>query len=161
MSSPFRSLSDPERRTVTIWTDGVCRPNPGAGGWAAVLINEAGGRKEIYGAERCTTNNRMDLTAACAALELVRKPSRILVTLDCDYVSRSARERLSVWKANGWLTEKRKPVENQALWVRLSAAAEPHEVMWKWISCHAHDDMSMRVGALASEAHRSLISAGA
>ena len=104
--------------TVEIYTDGACRGNPGPGGWAA-LLSVDGQEKEISGAEALTTNNRMELTAVIRALEALRRPVRVRVYTDSQYVRRGITEWLAQWKKRGWLTADRKPVKNQDLWERL------------------------------------------
>lgn len=138
---------------VEIYTDGACLGNPGPGGWAAVL-KSGRHRREISGGEPATTNNRMELTAAIAALETLRRPCRVVLHTDSRYVKQGITEWLPRWQANGWRTAARRPVENRALWERLVAAAEPHEVRWEWVRGHVGVVDNERADALARAAAR-------
>ena len=114
---------------VLIYTDGACRGNPGPGGWGAILIS--GGReKEICGGELATTNNRMELTAACEALEALNKPCKVELHTDSQYVKTGISEWLRIWKARGWKTTTKGEVKNVDLWQRLDAANQRHPVTW-------------------------------
>lgn len=146
---------DPEedqRRLIEIWTDGSCRPNPGPGGWAAILRNAEGRTREVSGREADTTNNRMELRAAIAGLEALKRPARVTVYADSEYVVRGMTLWLPRWKRCRWRTAKGKPVVNADLWGRLAAAAEGHEVAWRWTQGHAGDPMNARADALANAA---------
>jgi ribonuclease HI len=133
---------------VEIYTDGACRGNPGAGGWAALLTRGAQ-EKELYGAEPHTTNNRMELTAVIRALEALKRPVEVRVYTDSEYVRRGVTEWLDAWKARGWRTADRKPVKNQDLWQRLDELIAPHRIEWHWVPGHAGNE---RVDRLANEA---------
>jgi ribonuclease HI len=141
-----------DKPTVRIYTDGSCAPNPGPGGWAAVLL--AGGhRKELSGADRDTTNNRMELTAALEALRALRVPSVVVLHTDSQYL-RNAFEKgwLSKWQRTGWRTADGKPVQNEDLWRDLVVAAKVHEVRWEWVRGHASDVENNRCDELANQA---------
>ncbi|MGA9027303.1 MAG: ribonuclease HI [Steroidobacteraceae bacterium] len=134
---------------VDIYTDGACRGNPGPGGWAALLI--AGEvRKEIFGAEAATTNNRMELMAAIAGLGELKRRCKVRLHTDSKYVLQGITEWLPGWKARGWRTAARQPVKNQDLWERLDAAAAAQEVSWKWVKGHAGDAGNEHVDSLAN-----------
>ena len=134
---------------VTIYTDGACNGNPGPGGWGAILINGAH-RKELHGGERLTTNNRMELMGAIAALEALTKPCRVDLHTDSQYVRKGMLEWMAGWKARGWRTADKSPVKNVDLWQRLDAARQRHEVKWHWVKGHAGDPLNERADALAN-----------
>ena len=138
---------------VEIFTDGACLGNPGAGGWAAVL-KSGRHRREISGGDPATTNNRMELMGAIRGLEALRRPCRVVLYTDSRYVKQGITEWIPRWQANGWRTASRKPVENRALWERLLAAAEPHDVHWKWVRGHAGVPENERADDLARDAAR-------
>lgn len=120
---------------VEIYTDGACRGNPGPGGWGAVL--RYGGReKSLHGSAAQTTNNRMELTAAIQALESLKRPCRVVLTTDSQYLRRGIIEWLPNWKRRGWRTAERKPVKNADLWQRLDTLAARHEIDWQWVRGH-------------------------
>jgi ribonuclease HI len=134
---------------VEIWTDGACLGNPGPGGHAAILRSGARER-EVVGGELETTNNRMELLAAITALEALKRPSKVKVVSDSEYVIKGITEWIDAWRAKGW-----KKVKNRDLWERLAAAVEPHEVEWEWVRGHSGDVMNERVDELAvAEAER-------
>lgn len=125
----------PVKRTVEIYTDGGCDPNPGVGGWAAVLrYNDH--RKELSGGEARSTNNRMELTAAIAALEALKRPCRVILHTDSEYVKKGVTEWLPDWKRRGW-RRKGGPILNLDLWRRLDEAAQRHDIEWCWVPGHA------------------------
>jgi ribonuclease HI len=135
---------------VDIWTDGACSGNPGPGGWGAILV--AGERrKEIHGGEADTTNNRMELMAAIMALEALKKPCRVRMHVDSQYVRQGITGWIHGWKKNGWRTADRKPVKNAELWQRLDAARARHEIEWLWVKGHAGDPENERADELARE----------
>jgi ribonuclease HI len=135
---------------VEIYTDGACSGNPGPGGWGAVL--RYGSRvKEIRGGERSgTTNNRMELMAAIAALEGLSRPATVRLHTDSSYLRNGVTSWLPNWKRNGWKTSDKKPVKNADLWERLDAAAKRHQVTWLWVKGHAGDPGNERADALAN-----------
>jgi len=136
---------------VEAFTDGGCRGNPGPGGWGAVLrYNDT--EKELSGSERHTTNNRMELMAAIAALEALKRPCRVVVTTDSTYVKQGITQWIARWRRNGWRTAGRKPVKNVDLWQRLDEAAARHQVEWRWVKGHAGHPGNERADALANRA---------
>ncbi len=139
-----------KRPHVLIFTDGACSGNPGPGGWGAILISGAH-RKEISGGEASSTNNRMELMAAIAALEALKRASDVELTTDSVYVRDGITKWIHGWKRNGWRTADKKPVKNAELWQRLEAAARRHEVTWHWIKGHAGHVENERADALARE----------
>lgn len=136
---------------VTIYTDGACRGNPGPGGWGALLLS--GGRERtLKGAERETTNNRMELTAAVQALNALTRSCDVALYTDSEYLRRGISEWLPGWKTRGWKTADKKPVKNVDLWQVLDQAAARHSVAWHWVRGHAGDPGNERADRLANEA---------
>ncbi len=135
--------------TVTIYTDGACKVKSGHGGWGAVLSYK-GMTKEICGAERDTTNNRMELMGAIMALEAILSPSKVLLHSDSTYVIKGISEWLPGWKKRGWMTASKEPVKNVDLWQRLDAAKEKHQIEWKWVKGHAGNRGNERADELAN-----------
>lgn len=134
--------------TVTIYTDGACSGNPGPGGWGAILI-WGGHRKEIYGGEANTTNNRMELMAAISALEALKKGMPVDLFTDSQYVRNGITAWIHGWKRNGWKTADKKPVKNAELWQRLDGALARHKVEWHWVKGHAGHPENERADELA------------
>ena len=135
---------------VEVFTDGACLGNPGPGGWAALL--RAGTReKALVGAEAMTTNNRMELMAAIAGIEALKRACAVDLTTDSQYVRRGVEEWMPRWKANGWKTSDKQPVKNRDLWERLDAALASHDVRWHWVKGHAGHDENERADQLARE----------
>jgi ribonuclease HI len=140
---------------VDIWTDGACSGNPGPGGWGVILV--AGEhRKELFGGEAETTNNRMELMAAISALEALKKPCDVTLHIDSQYVRQGITQWIHGWKKNGWKTADKKPVKNAELWQRLEAAASRHRIDWQWVKGHAGDPMNERADELAREGVKSV-----
>jgi ribonuclease HI len=137
--------------TVEIFTDGACSGNPGPGGWGAIL-RYRGTEREISGADPATTNNRMELFAAIAALEALTRPCAVKVYTDSQYLRDGITKWLPLWKARQWRTADKKPVKNVDLWQRLDTAAAPHRVEWHWVRGHAGHPENMRADALARAA---------
>jgi len=136
------------RKKVTIHTDGACEGNPGPGGWAAVL--EHGGRtKELAGGVPATTNNRMELQAAIAALNALKEPCEVQMFTDSEYLRDGVTEWLAAWKVRGWRTVDKKPVKNEDLWRQLDEAAARHHVHWQWLKGHAGHRQNERCDQLA------------
>lgn len=135
------------------WTDGACSGNPGPGGWGVLLRAMEGGQvvkqRELQGGEAATTNNRMELMAAIAALEALSRGTAITITTDSAYVKNGVTAWIHGWKRNGWRTADRKPVKNADLWQRLDAAAARHDVTWRWIKGHAGHAENERADELA------------
>jgi ribonuclease HI len=134
--------------TVEIFTDGACRGNPGPGGWAA-LLRCKGVKKSLSGGEPATTNNRMEIMAAIMALEALKRPCRVIITTDSQYLMKGITEWLKNWKRRGWLTAEKKPVKNVDLWKRLDQAASRHEVEWQWVRGHNNHHENEIADALA------------
>jgi ribonuclease HI len=137
--------------TVIAYADGACRGNPGPGGWG-VLLEEGGATRELAGAEPATTNNRMELMAAIAALEALPAARPVTLYTDSQYVQLGITQWLAQWKRRNWKTADRKPVKNQDLWQRLELAAARHQVDWRWVKGHSGDPGNERVDALANQA---------
>jgi ribonuclease HI len=135
--------------TVIIYTDGACRGNPGPGGWG-VILDYKGKIKELYGAEKHTTNNRMELMAAIQALETLTKPCSVRLNSDSSYVLKGITDWMPNWKKRGWLTAAKTPVKNEDLWRRLDAVIAKHKVEWKWVKGHSGDTGNDRADALAN-----------
>ena len=139
---------------VTIYTDGGASPNPGLGGWAAVLRSPAhDAERELWGAEADTTNNRMELTAAIRALRALKRPCRVDLHTDSTYL-RNAFEQgwLMRWSKHGWRTASKEPVQNRDLWEELWNLTRVHAVSWHWVKGHADDALNNRCDALVRRA---------
>ena len=134
---------------VVIYSDGACKGNPGPGGWGALLLSGSR-KKELWGGEPLTTNNRMELTAAIMALEALNRPCRVELHTDSKYVMQGITEWLPGWKARGWKTADKNPVKNDDLWRRLDEARRRHEVKWKWVKGHAGHALNEHADALAN-----------
>lgn len=128
---------------VTIYTDGGCEPNPGTGGWAAVLLTPDGER-ELSGGERATTNNRMELTAAIRALESLSERHTVELFTDSEYLQKG----ITLWIHN-WIRKNWKDVKNPDLWQRLHAATQRHDIHWRWVKGHAGHRYNERCDQLA------------
>ncbi len=137
--------------TIEIFTDGACSGNPGPGGWGAIL-RHGETVKELSGGAPDTTNNRMELMAAIAALEALKRPSEAALTTDSVYVRDGITKWLHNWKRNGWKTAAKKPVKNEDLWRRLDAAQAPHRIDWHWIKGHNGHAENERCDELARAA---------
>jgi ribonuclease HI len=149
------TLTDTAAEAVEIWTDGGCKPNPGPGGWAAVL-RFRGTERELSGGEAATTNNRMELTAAAEALEALKRPCRVVLHTDSQYVRNGITRWHTGWVRKNWRNAAGDPVANMDLWKRLLAAEKPHQVDWRWVRGHSGDIMNERVDVLATAARRAL-----
>jgi ribonuclease HI len=136
---------------VELFTDGACLGNPGPGGWGA-LLRMGARERELSGGEADTTNNRMELMAAIAGLEALKRACEVVVTTDSQYVKRGVEEWMARWQANGWKTSDRKPVKNRDLWERLGAALASHDVRWHWVRGHDGHAENERVDQLARDA---------
>ena len=143
-------MSSPE---VEIFTDGACSGNPGPGGWGAILrVKKADGgnrERELSGGEPATTNNRMELMAAIMGLEALKRPCRVRLFTDSNYVRDGVTKWIHGWKKNGWRTADKKPVKNVELWQRLDAARAPHQVDWIWVKGHSGHPENERADELA------------
>lgn len=144
---------------VEIYTDGACRNNPGPGGWG-VILRYAGMTKELSGAERDTTNNRMELLAAIMGLASLKRKSKVVITTDSQYVQRGMTEWMPNWKAKGRLTAEKNAVKNVDLWQRLDALTQQHEVQWCWVKAHNGHPENERVDELARKAIDQLLEQG-
>ena len=133
---------------VEIHTDGACKGNPGPGGWG-VLMRSGEHVRELFGGELETTNNRMELTAVIEAFLALKRPCKITLYLDSEYVRKGITEWIHGWKRNGWRTAGKDPVKNVELWQRLDAAQARHKVIWRWIKGHAGHAENERADALA------------
>ncbi len=123
-------------KTVEIFTDGACRGNPGPGGWGALLRYD-GKEKSLHGAEKNTTNNRMELMAAIKALESLKRPCKVILMTDSKYVMNGITSWLANWKRNGWKTAAKRPVKNADLWQQLDLEVQKHDIEWQWIKGHS------------------------
>ncbi len=139
---------------VMVFTDGSCLRNPGGpGGWAA-LIRHRGKESHLTGAERSTTNNRMEMMAPIAALESLGEATLVRIYSDSKYVIRGATRWVAAWKRSGWVTAQGHPVKNKDLWERLDAAAAPHHVTWSWVKGHSGHRENELVDLMAKKAMR-------
>lgn len=140
---------------VEIFTDGACSGNPGPGGWGVVLRSK-NTEKELSGAEKDTTNNRMEMMAVIAGLEALKRACRVSITTDSQYVMKGMTEWLPGWKARNWRTASKQPVKNADLWQRLEKAVQPHQVEWQWVRGHNGHAENERADQLAVAARETL-----
>ena len=140
----------PAPKAVDIFTDGACSGNPGPGGWGAIL-RFGTVETELYGGEPATTNNRMELMAAIQALEALKRPVKVRLYTDSEYVKNGITKWIYGWKAKGWKTADNKPVKNEDLWKRLDAAKQQHEIEFHWVRGHAGHPENERADALARQ----------
>jgi ribonuclease HI len=144
-------------KQVQLITDGACLGNPGKGGWACILrFGEH--KREVFGSEPHTTNNRMELTAAIEGLRLLKESCSIEVVTDSNYLKNGITTWIHGWKRNGWKTSDKKPVVNQDLWMELDGLAANHKLKWEWTKGHASHEDNNRCDELASQAAREQIS---
>ena len=122
--------------SISIFTDGACRGNPGPGGWGVLILLE-GEEIFLYGGENSTTNNQMEMMAAIKALEYFREKKSIELVTDSNYLKDGIEKWIHGWKKNGWKTSAKKPVKNQELWMKIDALNHFHEVKWKWVKGHS------------------------
>ncbi len=141
---------------VEIWTDGGCKPNPGPGGWAAVMRFK-GVERELSGADAATTNTRMELTAATMALETLKRPCRVVLHTDSEYLKNGVTRWHQGWVRRNWRNSAGDPVANMDLWRRLLDAAKAHEIEWRWVRGHSGNPMNDRVDRLATEARENAL----
>ena len=134
---------------IQIFTDGACRGNPGPGGWG-VILRSGSYEKELFGGEQSTTNNRMELRAAIEGLAALKRPSRVTVTTDSQYVRQGITQWIEGWKRNQWRTSAKKPVKNQDLWQLLDELTSRHEVTWEWVKGHSGHPDNELADALAN-----------
>ena len=135
---------------VTIYTDGACKGNPGPGGWGAWL-SSGGHEKEMFGGEKLTTNNRMEMTAVIESLASLKRQCRVAIYTDSSYVKDGITTWIHNWKKRGWRTADNKPVKNAELWQKLDALVQQHQVSWHWVKGHAGDPGNERADALANK----------
>ena len=140
---------------VEIWTDGGCRPNPGPGGWSAILVFK-GATRELSGGETETTNNRMELTAAAEALEALKRPCKVVLNPDSEYLKNGITRWHTGWVRKNWRNAAGDPVKNMDLWRRILEAAKPHEIDWRWVKGHSGNPMNDRADELATAAREKL-----
>jgi ribonuclease HI len=140
-------------KKIQLITDGACLGNPGPGGWACIL-RFGDKKKEIFGSEPQTTNNRMELTAAMEGLRALKEPCDVEVVTDSQYVKNGITQWIHGWKRNGWKTASKKPVVNQDLWTELDRLASKHKLAWTWTKGHADHDDNNRCDELATRAAR-------
>lgn len=138
-----------DSKVVEIYTDGACKGNPGVGGWGA-LLRCAGHEREIFGGEKLTTNNRMELLAAIRALESLKRPCKVHLHTDSQYVQKGISQWLDSWKLRNWRTSNRKPVKNEDLWRLLDSLAQQHEIEWCWVRGHSGHVDNDRADQLAN-----------
>jgi ribonuclease HI len=141
---------------VEIFTDGACSGNPGPGGWGTIL-RAKGTEKELSGAEKDTTNNRMEMMAVIVGLEALQRACQVKITTDSQYVMKGMMEWLPGWKKRNWVTAGKKPVKNVDLWQRLEKAAQGHELEWEWVRGHQGHVENERADQLAVAARESLV----
>jgi len=134
---------------IEIFTDGACRGNPGSGGWG-VILRAGSHQKELFGGEQSTTNNRMELRAAIEGLAALKRPSRVTVTTDSQYVRQGITQWIEGWKRNQWRTSAKKPVKNQDLWQMLDELTRRHDVSWEWVKGHSGHPDNELADALAN-----------
>ncbi|MBM3358453.1 MAG: ribonuclease HI [Betaproteobacteria bacterium] len=137
------------KEIVEIYTDGACKGNPGVGGWG-VLLKYGQTKREVYGGEPHTTNNRMELTAVIRAIEALRRRCKVRLHTDSQYVQQGISAWIKDWKKRGWRTADKKPVKNEDLWRRLDELAEKHEIEWIWVRGHTGDPDNERADELAN-----------
>ena len=141
-------MSTTDAKVVEIYTDGACKGNPGVGGWGA-LLRYAGHEREIFGGEQLTTNNRMELLAAIRALESLKRPCKVHLHTDSQYVQKGISEWIHNWKRRGWKTANKEPVKNADLWRELDQLASQQKVEWIWVKGHAGHIENERADVLA------------
>ncbi len=137
-------------KNITIYTDGACKGNPGAGGWGALLQME-GNSRELCGGEKNTTNNRMEMTAVIQGLRALTEPCQVKLYTDSSYVQKGISEWIHGWKRNGWKTAAKQPVKNVDLWQQLDALAAQHSIEWLWVRGHNGDPGNERADQLANQ----------
>ncbi len=137
-------------KVVEIWTDGACKGNPGWGGWGA-LLRQGLHEKAVFGGEPDTTNNRMEIMSVIQALKLLKRPCKVIVHTDSQYVQKGMSEWVDNWKRRGWRTADKKPVKNADLWQELDRLVQQHDISWRWVRGHAGDPGNERADELANQ----------
>jgi ribonuclease HI len=140
---------DRSKKIVEIYTDGACKGNPGIGGWGA-LLRYGDHEREIFGGEKLTTNNRMELLAAIRALEALRHPCKVQLHTDSQYVQKGISQWMEGWKIRNWQTSGKKPVKNEDLWKLLDELAQQHDIEWYWVRGHSGHSDNERADQLAN-----------
>lgn len=142
---------------VQLITDGACCGNPGKGGWACILrFGEH--KREIYGCDPHTTNNRMEITAAIEGMKRLKEPCSVEIITDSEYLKNGITKWIQGWKRNGWMSREKQPVKNQDLWKALDELVNAHKAQWKWTKGHASHEDNNRCDELATRAAREQIS---
>jgi ribonuclease HI len=149
MTQSTKSGADAPASTITIYTDGACKGNPGPGGWGA-WMQYGEHEKELWGGEKQTTNNRMELTAVIQALSSLKRRCHVILYTDSEYVRNGITTWIHGWKKRGWLTADKKPVKNVELWQELEAQSLKHHIDWRWVKGHAGDPGNERADMLAN-----------
>ena len=137
-------------KTVSLYTDGACKGNPGKGGWG-VLMRYGSHEKELFGGEAHTTNNRMELTAIIQGLAALKRPCAVVIYTDSQYVKNGMEQWIHGWKKNGWKTASKQPVKSEDLWRQLDRLAAQHQIQWQWVRGHAVHTENERADALANQ----------
>ena len=152
MTEPLSPTPNSPPPHIVIYTDGACKGNPGPGGWGAVLANGST-EKELFGGELGTTNNRMEMMAVIEALSALKRPCKVTLYLDSEYVRKGITEWIHGWKARNWRTAAKAPVKNVDLWQRLDAlvSSSGHTIDWRWVKGHAGDPGNERADMLANK----------
>jgi ribonuclease HI len=147
-----KSVSDSNEplEKVALFSDGACSGNPGPGGWG-VILRFRGVEKELFGGERETTNNRMEMMAIIQGLEALKRPVAVDIFTDSKYVIDGITKYMPTWKKNSWRTADKKPVKNIDLWERMLAAMKPHQLSWNWVKGHNGHPENERADALARD----------
>lgn len=136
-------------QSVDMWTDGACKGNPGPGGWG-VLMRWGDAERELFGGERLTTNNRMELTAVIEGLRALTRPVPVTLHVDSQYVMNGVTSWMAGWKRNGWRTADKKDVKNKDLWQALDEEIARHQIRWVWVKGHAGDPGNEKADELAN-----------
>ena len=144
------------KKQVQLITDGACLGNPGKGGWACIL-RYGKHKRELFGCEPHTTNNRMELTAAIEGLKRLKESCTVEIVTDSNYLKNGITQWIHGWKRNGWKTAEKKPVVNQDLWVLLDELVTSHQMQWTWTKGHASHEDNNRCDELASRAAKEQI----
>jgi ribonuclease HI len=142
---------------VQLITDGACLGNPGKGGWACIL-RYGEHKRELYGCEPYTTNNRMELTAAIEGLKRLKESCSVEIITDSEYLKNGITKWIQEWKRNGWQNKEKQPIKNQDLWMALDQLVSTHQTQWKWTKGHASHEDNNRCDELATRAAREQIS---
>ncbi|MCW8932077.1 MAG: ribonuclease HI [Gammaproteobacteria bacterium] len=139
-----------KKNKIYIYTDGACKGNPGIGGWGAYMVYKDT-KKEFFGGEKETTNNRMEMTAAIKALDQLTRPCEVILTTDSQYLRKGITEWIINWKKRGWKTASKKPVKNVDLWKQLDALVSIHDVTWNWVKGHSGHPENEKADELANK----------